>query len=75
MMRKSKERAQMTTIQIEIPEIPHGHGLSFKKGLADGLLDCRDHEATPHETHSASYKRGLEVGAELKREIAKLVKA
>ena len=75
MMRKSKERAQMTTIQIEIPEIPHGHGLSFKKGLADGLLDCRDHEATPHDTHSASYKRGLEVGAELKREIAKLVKA
>ena len=75
MLRKSKERAQMTTIQIEIPEIPHGHGLSFKKGLADGLLDCRDHEATPHETHSASYKRGLEVGAELKREIAKLVKA
>ena len=65
----------MTTIQIEIPEIPHGHGLSIKKGLADGLLDCRDHEATPHETHSASYKRGLEVGAELKREIAKLVKA
>ena len=65
----------MTTIQIEIPEIPHGHGLSFKKGLADGLLDCRDHEATPHETHWASYKRGLEVGAELKREIAKLVKA
>lgn len=75
MIRKSIERAQMTTIQIKIPEIPHGHGISFKKGLADGLLDCRDHEATPHETHSASYQRGLEVGAELKREIAKLVKA
>ena len=24
----------MTTIQINIPEIPHGHGLSFKKGVA-----------------------------------------
>lgn len=65
----------MTTINLNIPEIPHGHGLSFKKGIADGLLDCRDHEGTPHETHLASYERGIEVGAELKREIAKLVKA
>lgn len=65
----------MTAVTIEIPEIPHGHGLSFKMGVADGLLDCRNHEATPHETHSASYQRGIEVGFELKREIAKLVKA
>lgn len=65
----------MKTIHLNIPEIPHGHGLSFKKGVADGLLDCRDHEATPHETHSASYQRGLEVGAELKCEVARLVKA
>jgi hypothetical protein len=34
----------MTIIQIEIPEIPHGHGLSFKKGIADGLLDCSANE-------------------------------
>lgn len=65
----------MTTIEIEIPEIPHGHGLSFKKGIADALLDCRDHEQTPHETHAASYQRGLDVGAELKGAIARLVKA
>jgi len=65
----------MTTVTIEIPEIPHGHGLSFKKGVADGLLECRDHEATPHETHAASYQRGIEVGAELKSQIGKLVKA
>lgn len=65
----------MTTVKIEIQEIPHGHGLSFKKGVADGLLDCRDNEATPHETHAASYERGIEVGAALKCEIAKLVKA
>ncbi len=64
----------MTTVTIEIPEIPHGHGLSFKKGVADGLLECRDHEATPHETHTASYQCGIEVGAELKSQIAKLVK-
>jgi hypothetical protein len=65
----------MKTVRIEIPDIPHGHGLSFKKGVADGLLNCRDHEATPHDTHSASYERGIEIGAELKLEIAKLVKA
>lgn len=65
----------MHKIELLIPEIPHGHGLSFKKGVADGLLDNRDHDATPHETHAASYQRGLEVGAELKIEIAKLVKA
>lgn len=65
----------MTTVMLEVPEIPHGHGLSFKKGVADALLDCRDHEETPHETHSASYQCGLEVGAELKREFAKLVTA
>ncbi len=65
----------MGTIKIEIPDIPHGHGLSFKKGVADGLLDCRDHEVTSHETHAASYHRGVEVGAVLKREVAKIVKA
>jgi hypothetical protein len=64
----------MTTIQLEIPEIPHGHGLSFKKGVADGLLDCREHEQTPHETHTASYERGLTIGTVLKNEIARLVK-
>jgi len=65
----------MHKIELEIPEIPHGHGLSFKKGISDGLLDNRDHEATPHETHAASYQRGIEVGADLKTIIAKLVKA
>ncbi len=71
---RSKGRFQMTTVTIEIPEIPHGHGLSFKKGVADGLLDCQGREETFHETHSASYQRGIEAGAELKREIVKLVK-
>lgn len=65
----------MTFIQIQMPEIPHGHGLSFKRGVADGMLDSREHEQAPHDTHAASYERGLHVGAELKREIAKLVKA
>jgi hypothetical protein len=64
----------MTKIIINIPEIPHGHGLSFKKGVADGLLSCEDHEGKCHQTHSLSYQKGLNVGKEMKFEIAKLVK-
>lgn len=64
----------MRTIQIDIPDIPHGHGMSFKRGVADGLLDCREHEEAISKTNSASYKRGLAVGEELKSKIAKLVK-
>ena len=64
----------MTIITLEIPDIPHGHGLSFKKGMADGLLGCPDHETTPHTTHAASYERGVEVGDDLKRQIAAIVK-
>jgi hypothetical protein len=65
----------MATVQIDILEIPHGHGLSFKKGVADGLLDTSSHESEIHETHLASYKRGIAVGADLKEKIAGQVKA
>lgn len=61
-------------IQIDLPEIPHGHGLSFKMGLADGLLKARSHESAPHPTHSASYEKGIAVGEELRKKIAVLVK-
>ncbi len=64
----------MATIQLEIPEIPHGHGLSFKRGVADGLLESHSHKSDPHQTHSASYERGFAVGAALKDQIAPLVK-
>ena len=64
----------MTSLEIEMHEIPHGHGLSFKKGIADGLLECRDHENTCHETHAASYRRGCEVGVKLKEQVARLKK-
>lgn len=64
----------MNTIQLEILDIPHGHGLSFKKGIADGLLDCRGHEGTVHKTNAASYHRGIEAGKVLKQQIALLVK-
>jgi hypothetical protein len=65
----------MDKIEIAISDIPHGHGLSFKKGVADGILDSKDYESTCHETHKASYLRGCEVGKALKEEIAKKVKA
>ncbi len=64
----------MTLLQIEIPDIPHGHGLSFKRGVADGLLDSSEHQDLPHATHAASYGRGVEVGRTLKTKIAPLVK-
>lgn len=65
----------MNNIQIEIPEIPHGHGLSFKKGVSDGLLGSEANKNQLHETHLASYERGFAVGEVLKERIAVLVNA
>ncbi len=64
----------MKEVKLVIPEIPHGHGLSFKKGVVDGLLDTKQHENSCHATHAASYLRGYEVGGQLKDEVAKHVK-
>ncbi len=64
----------MATIQIDIPDAPGDHGLSFKKGIADGLLDYREQEQLPRTTYSASYQRGFVVGTELKCEISRLAK-
>ena len=64
----------MNTIEIKIPDRPHGHGLSFKRGLADGFLDCRDHDSLPATTHAANYPRSIYTGTEFRRHIANLVK-
>jgi hypothetical protein len=64
----------MATISVDIEEIPHGHGLSFKRGVSDGLLDSNEHDHEVHETNKASYRRGIEAGKKLKEDIAKLVK-
>jgi hypothetical protein len=64
----------MSKEEIVIPEIPHGHGLSFKKGIADGLLDKNQYESEFHKTHSANYRMGKELGVELKALVAKYVK-
>ncbi len=65
----------MSAENIDIPEIPHGHGFSFKKGIADGLLETEGHKSTCHETHLASYQRGYEIGKALKEVISNKVKA
>jgi len=57
----------MAIIKIEIQEISHGHGLSFKKGIADGLFKCNENEQKIPKSHLKSYERGLKVGAELER--------
>lgn len=64
----------MPTIHVEIDEIPHGHGLSFKMGVTDGLLETNAHEQSVHTTHSASYQRGVAAGQQLREEIARVVK-
>lgn len=63
-------------IQLEIPDtLPEGHGASFKKGIAEVLLQSAltplDHTPNGHEL---SRKRGEEIGDLLVREIAKIVK-
>lgn len=55
-------------------DIPHGHGLSHKRGVSDGLLGRTDYEADVHETNRASYKRGLQEGKNLQQEIAARVR-
>jgi hypothetical protein len=51
-------------------DIPHGHGLSHKRGVSDGLLGETNYEAKVPETHRASYQRGFQEGETLQREIA-----
>ncbi len=61
-------------IELDLSDIPHGHGLSFKKGIADGLLDEKTNEGNHHETHKASYNRGKIVGEEMRNLVAKKAK-
>ena len=64
----------MPTITLPIEEIPHGHGLSTKRGIADGLLEETRGQGDVPNGHDASYQRGVEIGKELKRQIADLVR-
>lgn len=62
----------MAEFQITIEEIPHGHGRSFKLGVAKGLLDTFDEK--PTDTHDASFRRGKELGEQIKKMVAGQVK-
>lgn len=64
----------MAQICLDIEEIPHGHGRSFKKGVSDALLETNQHNHDVHDTNLASYRRGIAAGKQLKEEIAKIVK-
>lgn len=58
--------------------IPHGHGLSYKKGIADSLLndmpDYHSHEDDLPEGHDRSYQRGVEHGRQIAAEVASRVR-
>ncbi|MBK7052068.1 MAG: hypothetical protein IPH54_15910 [Rhodoferax sp.] len=63
-------------IEIEIPDsLPEGHGSSFKKGVAEVLLEnattSLDHTPTGHER---SRYLGKRIGEVLAKEVAKVVK-
>lgn len=52
------------------PDIPHGHGLSFKKGVSDGLLERNDYANGLPNGHDESYRRGFEEGVALRQATA-----
>ena len=63
-------------IELEIPdELPHGRGASFKKGIADAILESAKTElAHTPEGHEDSRKKGLAVGEEIVKFVSRIVK-
>lgn len=59
--------------QANIPELPHGHGGSFKKGIVDGLMGNPEPSKVPNG-HDCSYRKGLEYGQSLQAAVAEAVK-
>ena len=57
-------------MHIKIEEIPHGHGLSFKKGCSDGLLNNKTLKENLPNGHYMSYQKGLNLGKELQKNIS-----
>jgi hypothetical protein len=60
----------MKSFEIHLDEIPHGHGLSFNRGIADVLLDIEENKNDVPKTHLASYRKGFEVGVYIKENVA-----
>ncbi len=55
-------------------DIPHGHGLSHKKGIADGLLDAAKFADDLPNGHDESYQRGKAEGEALRLVVAARVR-
>lgn len=55
-------------------DIPHGHGLSYKKGIADGLLDEATFADNLPNGHVESYRRGRAEGEAMRHAIAARVR-
>ena len=51
-------------------DIPHGHGLSFKKGVSDGLMERDGIDDNRPNGHEESYRRGVSEGISLRQTIA-----
>jgi hypothetical protein len=62
----------MTTIELDIPNIPKGEEKSFRRGVADGLLNDSVHKEDA--VHDAAYRGGFAVGESFKKKIAVLYK-
>jgi hypothetical protein len=55
-------------------DLPHGHGLSFKKGISDALLNTKQFTSSIPNGHNASYRKGYQEGINLKENINTRVK-
>lgn len=70
----SVEDRLVPIVNIDLPELPHGHGLSFKRGVVDGLIETLQHEDELPPTHRHSYNLGTNFGQELRAMIAGFVR-
>ncbi len=45
---------------------PHGHGLSHKRGISDGLLNKKEFQNDLPHGHDKSYREGIKIGEQLR---------
>jgi hypothetical protein len=60
----------------EMDDLPHGHGLSFKKGVCSILMKdlCHVDKKDLPNGHAKSFEKGRKYGLELEQRIAQKVK-
>ena len=44
--------------------------MSFKKGISDGLMEKKDFDKSIPNGHELSYKKGIDFGTKLKKDIS-----